>query len=73
MTLIVSPDVFKSKDKLLSALNDGSAMVYEPSLMGAWVKAARELPVGFSGVVTNHPLRTKFAQIARGPHGWSVK
>lgn len=66
------PDVFKSKATLKAALDSGECIVYEPSIMGEWCKASRQLPVGFEGVVTNHPLRTKFAQIKRQANGWKV-
>lgn len=72
MTLIVSPRDFTSKAALKAALDNGDCLVHEPSIMGSWTKPARELPAGFSDVVTNHPLRTKFAQITRTPSGWRV-
>lgn len=72
MTLIVSPRIFTSKAALKAALNEGACPVYEPSVMGEWIKPARDLPVGFSAVVTNHPLRTKFAKIERRADGWRV-
>ena len=72
MTLIVDPKWFPSKAKLAEHLNEGRIALTEPSIMGGWVKNARELPVGFSDVVTNHPLRTKFAQIRRLAAGWKV-
>lgn len=73
MTLIVKPEVFRSKAALKEALDLGACLVHEPSIMGSWTKRASELPIGFEGVVTNHPLRTKFAQIARTDKGWKVK
>lgn len=72
MTLIVSPRVFTSKAALKAALDAGDCPVHEPSIMGSWTKSAGDLPVGFEGVVTNHPLRTKFAQIERRAGGWKV-
>lgn len=72
MTLIVSPKVFTSKAALKAALNAGDCLIHEPSIMGEWVKPARELPVGFRGVVTNHPVRSKFAGIERREDGWRV-
>ena len=72
MTLIVSPEVFKSKAALKAALDQGEVTVWEPSVMGEWVKRAKDLPVGFQGVVTNHPKRTKFAMIEKGEKGWRV-
>ena len=65
MTLIVSPKVFTSKAALKAALDSGDCYVHEPSIVGEWQQPSRALAVGFSGVVTNHPLRTKFAQIER--------
>ena len=73
MTLIVNPKVFTSKAALKAALDQGRVEVWEPSVMGEWVKAARDLPIGFRGVVVNHPKRTKFAEIARGEKGWTVR
>ena len=72
MTLIVSPRVFTSKAALKAALDAGDCPVHEPSIMGSWTKSAGDLPVGFEGVVTNHPLRTKFAEIKRQANGWKV-
>ena len=72
MTLIVSPRVFTSKAALKAALDAGDCPVHEPSIMGSWTKSAGDLPVGFEGVVTNHPLRTKFAGIKRQANGWKV-
>ncbi len=72
MTLIVSPSAFPSKKALKIALDAGHVTLHEPSIMGEWTRPARELPVGFSDVVTNHPLRTKFARIERTPQGWKV-
>jgi len=73
MTLIVDPKNFTSKAKLQESLNAGNCVVHEPSIMGEWTKLAKDLPVGFSGVVTNHPLRTKFAEIKRTANGWQVR
>lgn len=72
MTLIVSPEVYKSKAALKAALERGDCYVHEPSIMREWTKAAADLPVGFRGVVTNHPLRTRFAEIERRADGWRV-
>ena len=72
MTLIVSPKVFTSKKALKAALDKGDCLVHEPSIMGEWTKPARDLPVGFRGVATDHPLRTKFAGIERRAEGWRV-
>jgi hypothetical protein len=72
MTLIVSPSAFPSKKALKIALDAGNVRIHEPSIMGEWIKPARELPVGFRGVVTNHPLRTKSAKIERRADGWRV-
>jgi len=72
MTLIVSPRVFTSKAALKAALDAGDCPVHEPSIMGSWTKPAGDLPVGFNDVCTNHPLRTKFAQITRTTKGWKV-
>jgi len=55
MTLIVDPKNFTSKAKLQESLNAGNCVVHEPSIMGEWTKLAKDLPVGLSGVVTNHP------------------
>ncbi len=73
MTLIVSPKVFTSKAALKEALDGGLVTVEDPSIVAPFVVSARELPVGFRGVVTNHPLRTKFAQIEKRADGWRVK
>mgnify|MGYP003441047557 FL=1 len=70
--MIVSPRVFTSKAALKAALDAGDCPVHEPSIMGSWTKSAGDLPVGFEGVVTNHPLRTKFAEIKRQANGWKV-
>lgn len=72
MTLIVSPTIFTSKAALKAALDEGKVLLHEPSIMGEWTKPARMLPVGFSDVVTNHPLRSKFASIERRADGWRV-
>ena len=72
MTLIVSPRVFTSKAALKAALDAGDCPVHEPSIMGSWTKPAGDLPVGFSDVCTNHPLRSKFAQITKQAKGWKV-
>lgn len=72
MTLIVSPTLFKSKADLKANLDKG-CMVHEPSIMGEWTKLSTDLPIGFRDVVTNHPLRSKFATIERKPDGWKVK
>lgn len=72
MTLIVSPKVFTSKAALKAALDAGQVLVHEPSIMGEWIKPAGQLQVGFRGVVTNHPLRSKFASIERRADGWRV-
>ena len=73
MTLIVSPKVFTSKAALKAALDKGDCVVHEPSVMGSWTIPSHALAVGFSDVVTNHPLRTKFAQIMKKADGtWKV-
>ena len=71
MTLIVSPALFKSKATLQQHLNEG-CRIEDPSIVNPWVKLSTELPVGFSDVVTNHPLRSKFAEIKRTSNGWKV-
>lgn len=71
MTLIVSPDLFPSKKGLKIAL-DAGCRIWNPSIMGEWMRQSTELPVGFEGIVTNHPKRTKFAKIWKGPDGWKV-
>ena len=71
MTMIVKPQDYPSKKGLKEAL-DAGCLVHEPSMMGEWTRTADLLPVGFKGVVTNHPLRTKFAEIERTPGGWKV-
>ena len=63
---------FPSKAALKIALNAGHVRLHEPSIMGSWTKPASDLPVGFRDVVTNHPLRTKFATIERRQDGWRV-
>lgn len=73
MTLIVEPRHFKSKADLKANLDSGVAQIHESSIMGSWTKNGNELLVGFKGVVTNHPLRTKFAQIEKTANGWKVK
>lgn len=73
MTLIVvNGALFKSKAALKAALDEGSAMLHEPSIMGSWTKPARDLPVGFEDVCTRMPQRDKFAQIERTAKGWKV-
>lgn len=71
MTLIVSPQLFKSKADLKANLDNGIS-IHEPSIMGSWTKRSADLPVGFSDVVTNHPARTKFAKITKTAAGWKV-
>ena len=72
MTLIVSPKVFTSKAALKAALDEGRVLVTDPSTMGGWVTMARELPVGFRGVCTDHPRRSRYAEIERKETGWKV-
>lgn len=72
MTHIVDPIHFASKAKLAVALDKGCPIV-EPTPWGDKRFNSRELSVGFRAVVTNHPLRTKFAQIERTADGWKVK
>lgn len=74
MTLIVSPEHFKSKADLKANLDSGRAQIHAPGFDGNWTKNGHELPVGFSAVVTNHPKRTKFANIKKVAAGnWEVK
>jgi hypothetical protein len=73
MTLIVNPTYFASKAELQAHLNTDSTILTEPSIMGEWTKYPSELPTGFSDVVTNHPIRSKFAQITKTEKGWIVK
>lgn len=74
MTLIVDPKTFVSKAALKEALEAGTCLVTDPSIMNSWTKRSCELPVGFSDVVTNHPKRTKFAKITHKAAGvWEVK
>lgn len=71
MTLIISPSAFPSKKALKIALDNG-IRIEEPSIMDPWIKNSKDLPVGFRDVCTNHPLRTKFAQIEKRADGWKV-
>lgn len=71
MTLIVAPAFFKSKANLKENLDKG-CMVEDPSIIAPFAKRSTELPVGFTNVVTNHPLRSKFAKITRTADGWKV-
>lgn len=74
MTLIVSPEAFTSKRALAACLNSATGVTIEqPSYFNPWAKNSQSLPVGFRDVVTNHPLRTKFAQIEKTANGWEVK
>ena len=74
MTLIVSPKVFGSKAKLKEALDAGNAYITDPSIFGVNHSTSSGMaPVGFKNVVTNHPLRTKFAKIEKLADGtWRV-
>lgn len=72
MSLIVTPAKFPSKAVLKANLEAGCE-VHEPSIMGSWTKMSTDLPVGFSGVIVNHPERTKFAQVRKTVNGWEVK
>ena len=73
MTLIVDPAVFTSKAALKEALDKGEVMLTDPSFVNPWKKPAKALSMGFRGVVTNHPKRSKFAEIERTGKGWVVK
>ena len=73
MTLIVNPKLFSSKAALKENL-DKSCLLEDPSIVAPWARQSMALPVGFSDVVTNHPLRTKFAKITKRADGsWEVK
>lgn len=72
MTLIVSPEDFQSKDHLKKRLDEG-CLVTDPSVLRTWCRSASALPVGFSGDVTNHPKRNKYAEILKTEAGWRVK
>lgn len=74
MTLIaLDGKALASKAALKAALDEGSLMLHEPSIMGSWTKAARDLPVGFEDNVTRMPQRDKFPVIRRTAKGWEVK
>lgn len=72
MTLIVHPKDFGSKAKLKANLDAGMILLEDPSIVAPWQKHAADVAVGFSGVVTNHPLRNKFAKIEKRADGWKV-
>ncbi len=72
MTLIVNPRHFKSKAHLKESLETG-ILIEDPSMFGSNQSGTSEdKPIGWSGVVTNHPLRTKFAKIEKRADGWKV-
>lgn len=74
MTHIVDPVHFASKAKLQEALNQPQGIsIIEPTPWGDKRFNSNDLLVGFKQVVTNHPLRTKFAQVEKTPMGWRVK
>ena len=76
MTCIISPKDFTSKAKLQALLieREGNVQITDPSIMNPFTLPARQvIPVGRDLVVTNHPLRTKFAKITRmGENDWKV-
>jgi hypothetical protein len=76
MTCIVDPKNFASKAKLQALLieREGAVTITDPSIMAPFCLPARlAIPIGQSLVVTNHPLRTKFAKITRkGENDWKV-
>lgn len=76
MTCIVDPRNFASKAKLQALLTEreGAITITDPSIFAPFNLPARlAIPVGQSLVVTNHPLRTKFAKITRtGNNDWKV-
>jgi hypothetical protein len=75
MTLIVAPSQFASKAKLQENLNSPEGVYIEdPSMFGVnQTGPSNGKPVGWSEVVTNHPLRTKFAKLERTADGWKVR
>jgi hypothetical protein len=73
MTLIVHPNYFGSKAELKANLDGDQMLIENPSVFDGWSRAPSDLPVGFKDVVTNHPKRTKFAQIEKTANGWKVK
>jgi hypothetical protein len=76
MTCIVDPRNFASKAKLQALLTEreGAVTITDPSIFAPFSLPAKQaIPVGQSLVVTNHPLRTKFAKITRtGNNDWKV-
>lgn len=76
MTAIVSPQHFASKAKLQAALNAGDCAIRIPTPWDDKLLdplSDEDCPLGWSEVVTNHPLRTKFAKITRTAKGWKVE
>lgn len=69
MTCIVSPDVFTSKAALSERAESGNLWITDPSIFNPRTFNVKDLKVGESVVVTNHPKRTKFATIKRVADG----
>lgn len=71
--ICVSPEVFASKAALQQALNSEKGVeLVQYSPYGSTHYHSNGITVGFSGVVTNHPKRTKFAKIEKRADGWKV-
>lgn len=72
MTAIVAPEVFTSKAALKAVAESGTLTITEPSPHGFRSFNARDMKPGESVVVTNHPLRTRFAKLMRTADGFRV-
>lgn len=76
MTCIVSPAIFKSKKALQEAANSPKGLrISDPSIFNPKHGPefnTRDMGVGEKVVVTNHPLRSKFATITRTADGFKV-
>jgi len=75
MTCIIHPSNFASKAKLQDRLNltSGAVRIEDPSFFAPRSFLAKEMAVGQEEIVTNHPLRTKFAKVKRvGEAEWKV-
>ena len=72
MTCIVNPALFKSKVALQAACEAGKVWIEDPSFFAPRHFNASSMVVGQSEVVTNHPIRNKFAKITRTESGFKV-
>lgn len=71
---INNPALFTSKKALKEAIEsrDGAVLIVDPSMFDDERFYARDMKIGQSIVVTNHPKRTKFAKITRTAKGYNV-